>query len=203
MIRRLFISLALSLGVTATMAQTAPVAPDQLVKQMSTDVLEAAKADKAVQAGDLNRVVALVDAKVLPFLDFQRMTSTAVGRFWRQATPEQQKRLQDEFKLLLTRSYAGALSQVKNVNIIMKPLRADAADTEVVVKTEIRGKGDPIMLDYRLAKQADGNWRIYDVNVLGVWMVDNYRNSFTQEINKNGLDGLIKLLSDKNKAMKS
>ena len=99
MIRRLFISLALSLGVTATMAQTAPVAPDQLVKQMSTDVLEAAKADKAVQAGDLNRVVALVDAKVLPFLDFQRMTSTAVGRFWRQATPEQQKRLQDEFKL--------------------------------------------------------------------------------------------------------
>ena len=156
MIRRLFISLALSLGVTATMAQTAPVAPDQLVKQMSTDVLEAAKADKAVQAGDLNRVVALVDAKVLPFLDFQRMTSTAVGRFWRQATPEQQKRLQDEFKLLLTRSYAGALSQVKNVNIIMKPLRADAADTEVVVKTEIRGKGDPIMLDYRLAKQADG-----------------------------------------------
>ncbi len=171
--------------------------PDGLIRQLSIETIEAVKADKAIQGGDVGRIVTLVDTKVMPHVNFQRMTSSAVGRFWRQASPEQQKRLQDEFKVLLMRTYAGALSQVKDQTIALKPLRASAEDTEVVVKTEVRGKGDPIQLDYRLEKSANG-WKIYDVNVLGIWLADQYRNSFAQEIGANGIDGLIKALADKN-----
>ena len=171
--------------------------PDGLIRQLSIETLEAVKADKAIQAGDTNKIVALVDTKVMPHVNFQRMTSSAVGRFWRQATPDQQKRLQDEFKTLLVRTYAGALAQVKDQTIALKPLRASAEDTEVVVKTEVRGKGDPIQLDYRLEKSG-AVWKIYDVNVLGIWLADQYRNSFAQEIGANGIDGLIKALADKN-----
>ncbi len=174
-----------------------PSTPDGLIRQLSIETLEAVKADKAIQAGDTNKIVTLVDTKVMPHVNFQRMTSSAVGRFWRQASPEQQKRLQDEFKTLLVRTYAGALSQVKDQTIALKPLRASAEDTEVVVKTEVRGKGDPIQLDYRLEKSG-AVWKIYDVNVLGIWLADQYRNSFAQEIGANGIDGLIKALADKN-----
>lgn len=174
-------------------------APEVLIKEVSVDVLEAVRADKAIQAGDVQKVIALVDAKVMPYVNFQRMTSSAVGRYWRQATPEQQKRLQDEFKALLMRTYSGALAQVKDQTVQIKPMRSGADDTEVVVKTEVRGKGDPIQLDYRLEKAATG-WRIYDVNVLGVWLVENYRNSFAQEIGANGIDGLITKLAERNKS---
>ncbi|MCE9660254.1 MAG: ABC transporter substrate-binding protein [Burkholderiales bacterium] len=175
-------------------------APDALVKEISTDVLESAKSDKSIQSGDLKKVIALVDQKVMPYIDFQRMTSSAVGRYWRQATPEQQKRLQEEFKVLLVRTYSGALSQVSAEQTIeLKPMRSQPADTEVVVRTEIRGKGDPIQLDYRLSKAGD-SWKIYDVNVLGVWLVENYRNSFAQEIGANGIDGLVGKLAERNKA---
>ena len=163
-------------------------------------MLESVKADKSIQSGDLKKVIALVDQKVMPYVDFQRMTSSAVGRYWRQATPEQQKRLQDEFKLLLVRTYSGALSQVSPEQTIeLKPMRSQPADNEVVVRTEIRGKGDPIQLDYRLAKAGD-SWKIYDVNVMGVWLVENYRNSFAQEIGANGIDGLIGKLAERNKS---
>ena len=156
--------------------------------------------DKTIQAGDLRKVIALVDQKVLPYVNFQRMTSAAVGRYWRQATPEQQKRLQEEFKLLLVRTYSGALSQVSaEQKVELKPMRAAPTDNEVVVRTEIRGKGDPIQLDYRLEKAGD-SWKIYDVNVLGVWLVENYRNSFAQEIGANGIEGLIGKLAERNKA---
>jgi phospholipid transport system substrate-binding protein len=145
-------------------------------------------------------VIALVDQKVFPYVNFQRMTASAVGRYWKQATPEQQKRLQDEFKLLLVRTYSGALSQVSPEQTVeIKPMRGSASDAEVVVKTEIRGKGDPIQLDYRLEKDG-ANWKIYDVNVLGVWLVENYRNSFAQEIGANGIDGLIAKLAERNKS---
>ena len=174
-------------------------APDALIKQVSTDVLEAVKTDKTIQAGDTQKVIALVDSKVMPYVNFQRMTASAVGRYWRQATPEQQKRLQDEFKTLLVRTYSGALSQVKDQTVVLKPMRSAPADTEVVVRTEVRGKGDPIQLDYRLEK-SDNGWKIYDVNVLGVWLVENYRNSFAQEIGSNGVDGLIAKLAERNKA---
>ena len=128
-------------------------APEALIKEVSTDVLDAVKADKTIQAGDVRKVIALVDQKVMPYVNFQRMTASAVGRYWRQATPDQQKRLQDEFKLLLVRTYSGALSQVSAEQTVeLKPMRSAPTDTEVVVRTEIRGKGDPIQLDYRLEK---------------------------------------------------
>jgi phospholipid transport system substrate-binding protein len=173
-------------------------APDVLIKQVSTDVLDSIKADKSIQAGDVNKIMALVDAKVMPYVNFQRMTASAVGRYWRQATPEQQKRLQDEFKTLLVRTYSGALSQVKDQTVSLKPSRGTPDDNEIVIKTEVRGHGDPIQLDYRLEKTPAG-WKIYDVNVLGVWLVENYRNSFAQEIGAKGIDGLIAALAEKNK----
>ena len=184
------------LGMSAHAADAS--APDQLIRQLSLDVMESVKSDKAIQGGDVSRLTGLVDAKVMPHVNFQHMTSSAVGRFWRQATPEQQAQLQEQFKTLLVRTYAGALTQVKDQTIALKPLRAPADATDVVVKTEIRGSGEPIQLDYRLEK-LDGGWMIYDVSVLGIWLADQYRNSFAQEIGANGIDGLIKALADKNK----
>ena len=191
---------AAALGIASGAQAQAGKAPDALVRGVSTDVLDSVKADKSIQSGDLKKVTVLVDQKVMPYVDFQRMTSSAVGRYWRQATPDQQKRLQDEFKLLLVRTYSGALSQVSPEQTIeLKPMRSQPADTEVIVRTEIRGKGDPIQLDYRLAKAGD-SWKIYDVNVMGVWLVENYRNSFANEIGANGIDGLIGKLAERNKA---
>jgi len=175
-----------------------PQAPDALIKQVSTEVIDSIKADKSIQAGDVQKIIALVDAKVMPHVNFQRMTASAVGRYWRQATPEQQKKLQDEFKILLVRTYSGALAQVKDQTVQLKPMRGSPADAELVVRTEVRGKGDPIQLDYRLEKTPNG-WKIYDVNVMGVWLVENYRNSFAQEIGANGIDGLITKLAERNK----
>lgn len=191
-------SAALLFGIGTAQAADAVKAPDQLIKEVSTDVLDAVKADKSIQAGDVQKVIALVDAKVMPYVNFQRMTASAVGRYWRQATPEQQKRLQEEFKTLLVRTYSGALAQVKDQTVQLKPMRAGPDDKDVVVKTEVRGKGDPIQLDYRLEKRDDG-WKIYDVNVLGVWLVQNYTSSFAQEIGANGIDGLIAKLVERNK----
>lgn len=190
---------ALMFALGTANAADAAKAPDQLIKEVSTDVLDTIKADKNIQAGDVQKIIALVDAKVMPHVNFQRMTASAVGRYWRQATPEQQKRLQDEFKVLLVRTYSGALSQVKDQSVQLKPMRANPDDKDVVVKTEVRGKGDPIQLDYRLEKKDDG-WKIYDVNVLGVWLVQNYTSSFAQEIGANGIDGLIAKLAERNKA---
>ena len=186
----------LSIGCVLAHAQ-AGKAPDALIKEVSTDVLDAVRADKSIKQGDVQKVIALVDAKVMPYVNFQRMTSSAVGRYWRQATPEQQKRLQEEFKILLVRTYSGALAQVQDQTVEIKPMRGAPTDKEVVVKTEIRGRGDPVQLDYRL-EQTAGGWKIYDVNVLGVWLVENYRNTFSQEIGANGIDGLISKLADRN-----
>jgi phospholipid transport system substrate-binding protein len=172
---------------------------DALVQKVSTDVLEAVKADKAMQAGDVKKLNALIETKVLPYVNFQRMTSSAVGRYWRQATPEQQASLEQEFRTMLLRTYTGALSQVRDQTVQIKPSRALQEGDEVIVRTEVRGKGDPIQLDYRLEKSPATGWKIYDVNVLGVWLVENYRNSFAQEINTSGIDGLINKLAQRNK----
>ncbi|MCW5655033.1 phospholipid-binding protein MlaC [Hydrogenophaga sp.] len=174
-------------------------APDAMVKRVSTEVLSAIKADPAIQAGDVNRIMALVDAKIMPNVNFSRMTSSAVGRYWRQATPEQQKRLQDEFKTLLVRTYSGALGEVKDQTLSFRPMRSKPEDTEVVVRSEVRGMGDPIQLDYRLEKTSSG-WKIYDLNVLGVWLVETYRTQFAQEISAKGVDGLIASLAQRNKS---
>ena len=199
--KRLFLWLtAAVLGAGAGFAQAqAGKAPDALIKEVSSDVLEAVKADKSIKQGDVNKVIALVDAKVMPHVNFQRMTASAVGRYWRQATPEQQKRLQEEFKILLVRTYSGALAQVQDQTVELKPMRGGADDKEVIVKTEIKGRGDPVQLDYRLENVA-GAWKVYDINVLGVWLVENYRNSFSQEIGASGIDGLINKLAERNKA---
>jgi phospholipid transport system substrate-binding protein len=177
-------------------------APDALIKRLSVDVLDTIKSDKAIRAGDMSRVVALVDNRIMPNVNFQRMTASAVGPGWRQATPEQQKRLQDEFKTLLVRTYAGALAQVSDQTIAMKPLRAAPEDKEVIVRTEVKGHGDAIQLDYRLEKTpgVGAGWKIYNLNVLGVWLVETYRSQFAQQINAKGLDGLIDSLVEQNKA---
>jgi phospholipid transport system substrate-binding protein len=144
----------------------------------------------------------LVDSKIMPNVDFRRMTAAAVGPAWRQATPEQQKRLQDEFKILLVRTYSGALAQVNDQIVSIKPQRSEPTDTDVVVRTEVRGHGDPIQLDYRLEKTPGqgAGWKIYNLNVLGVWLVETYRTQFAQEISAKGVDGLIATLVERNKS---
>ncbi len=176
--------------------------PDALIRRLSMDVLNTVRADKAIQAGDIDKVIALVDKTVMPNVNFRRMTAAAVGPGWRQATPEQQKRLQDEFKVLLVRTYAGALAQVSDQTVRIKPMRAAADDKDVLVRTEIVGKGDPIQLDYRLEKTPGegAGWKIYNLNVLGVWLVETYRSQFAQEINAKGIDGLIDTLVARNKS---
>jgi phospholipid transport system substrate-binding protein len=175
-------------------------APDEMIKTMSTQILDRIKADKELREGDLRRLSQFVDETIMPSVNFERMTALSVGRNWRQATPDQQKALMTEFRSLLIRTYAGALSAVKDQQVRVKPLRAGADEAEVVVRSEIvQSRGDPIQLDYRMEKTPAG-WKIYDLNVLGVWLVETYRNQFTQEINAKGIDGLIKSLADRNKA---
>ncbi|RYF83030.1 MAG: ABC transporter substrate-binding protein [Comamonadaceae bacterium] len=198
------LSATLVLSGAASMAPVwaADEAPDALVKRLSTEVLSTIKADASIKAGDVNKIMALVDTLIMPNVNFQRMTASAVGPAWRQATPEQRTRLQQEFKSLLVRTYAGALDQVSDQEVAIRPFRGAAADKEVLVQSEIRGRGDPIQLDYRLEKtpgQGYG-WKVYNLNVMGVWLVETYRTQFSQEINSKGVDGLIASLAARNKA---
>lgn len=205
---RRFLSRLLAVLVVSTSsllalpASAADEAADVLIKRLSTEVLDDIKADQAIQAGDFSRVITLVDTKIMPNVNFLRMTASAVGPAWRQASAEQKKRLQDEFKILLVRTYAGALSQVDDQTIIVRPMRAYPADKEVVVRTEIKGRGNPVQLDYRLEKTPGegAGWKIYNLNVLGVWLVETYRSQFAQEINAKGIDGLITTLAERNKS---
>ena len=203
--KRIFGYFLALLATTASLlvlpARAADEAPDALIKRLSTEVLESIRTDKAIQAGDNARIVALVDAKIMPNVNFQRMTASAVGPAWRQASAEQKARLQEEFKVLLVRTYAGALTQVSDQSIVIKPMRADPQDREVVVRTEVKGRGDAIELDYRLEKTPGegAGWKIYNLNVLGVWLVETYRSQFSQEINAKGLNGLITTLTERNK----
>jgi phospholipid transport system substrate-binding protein len=206
--KRYFLAVALSAATVlsnATWAQTSIEAPDALVKRLAVEVSDAVKADKTLASGDIAKVAALIDSKVIPFVNFQRMTASSVGPGWRSATPEQQKRLQEEFKMLLIRTYAGAVKEIKDQTVVVKPLKAAPEDVNVIVRSEIRGKNEPIQLDYRVGKVQDGAvavWKIYDINILGVWLVETYRGQFAQEINANGVDGLIKLLTERNKGVK-
>jgi phospholipid transport system substrate-binding protein len=195
-------------GLAAVLAGVSPAAfasdeaPDALIKRLSDEMLAIIRSDAAVRKGDIQRIMQIVDSKIMPNVNFQRMTALAVGPAWRQASAEQKKKLQDEFKNLLVRTYSGALSQVGDETISVKPLRAAPADTEVLVRTEIRGRGDPIQLDYRLEKTPGegAGWKIFNLNVLGVWLVETYRSQFSQEINAKGVDGLIATLAERNKA---
>jgi phospholipid transport system substrate-binding protein len=194
-------AVAMSTAVLVAPARAAVEAPDALVKRVSTDVIDSVKADKDIQAGNSKKIMDLVNSKILPYVDSDKMTAQAAGRFWRQATPEQQKQLAAEFRTLLVYTYAGALSQIKNETIEFKPFRADPADTEVEVKSQVNlTRGEPITLNYRLSKGPQG-WKIFDLNVLGAWLVETYKSTFASEIGKNGIDGLIKKLHDRNEQL--
>jgi phospholipid transport system substrate-binding protein len=192
-------TLALAPAAPARAQAALPAAPDKMMEMLSNQVLDRIKADKDLQSGDLRRLSQFVDETVMPYMNFERMTALAVGRAWRTATPEQQKQLMVEFRALLLRTYADAMSAVKDQTVRVKPLRAASEDTEVIVRSEIvQPRGDPIQLDYRMEKNTP-HWKIYDINVLGVWLVETYRNQFAQEINARGVDGLIKVLGDRNR----
>ena len=183
----------------AGLAQAAEETPDVLIRRISQEVLDVAKTDKDIQAGDQSKVLKLVEAKVLPYVDFQRMTELAAGRNWRAATPDQQQELVKQFKSLLIFTYSGALSQVKDQRLEYKPFRADPTDTDVEVRSQVitPRAGQVIELNYRLAKGTEG-WKIYDINVLGAWLIETYKGNFSAEISKSGIDGLIKTLTAKN-----
>jgi len=195
------VALMISAVAVTGLAHAADEAPDQLIKRLSQEILDTAKNDKDIQAGNQKKIYDMVEGKILPFIDFQRMTSLAAGKSWREATPEQQKQLTNEFRTLLIFTYSGAMSQIKDQRVEFKPFRAAADDTDVEVKTSVvQSRGEPIQLNYRLQKSATG-WKIYDINVLGAWLVETYKGSFSAEISKSGIDGLIKTLSDKNKKL--
>jgi phospholipid transport system substrate-binding protein len=192
-------AIALTLGTSLSLAQ-AETAPDAFVMKLSTEVIDAVKADKAIQAGDVSRIRALVDAKVLPNVNLQRMVVKSVGQPWRSATPEQQKRLTEEFKTYLINTYAGALTQVRDQTVKLRPVRAGSSANEVVIGTDVVSKGEPIQLDYRLEKAGDG-WKIYDFNVLGLWATDSFRSQFARDLSGGGVDALIARLTEKNKSI--
>jgi phospholipid transport system substrate-binding protein len=203
-IAQLIVTAAVAAFSTSVIAAPAPAtneAPDVLVKRVSTDVIDSVKADKDIQSGNSRKIIDLVNTKILPYVDADKMTAQAAGRFWRQATPEQQKQLSAEFRDLLIYTYAGALSQIKNETIEFKPFRADPADPEVEVKSQVNlSRGEPITLNYRLSKSAQG-WKIFDLNVMGAWLVETYKSTFASEIGKGGIDGLIKKLHDRNQQL--
>jgi phospholipid transport system substrate-binding protein len=203
-ILRRLAGLTLLLATGAALA--AAPAPDVLIRQVSTEVLETARNDKAIQAGDVARVAALVENKVMPHVDFEVVTRSAVGPQWRSASAEQRSRLQAEFKQLLIRVYAGALTELRDQSVQITRTQPVQGSTQVIVQSEVRGKGEPVKLDYRLDKRGAAgaeSWKIIDVNVAGLWLVQNYRTQFAQELTKGGIDGLIAALVERNKGGKS
>ena len=197
-LKNLFKSMVSVALVVAVAQAHADGTADVLVRQISVEVIETAKSDKAIQGGDLARISALVESKVMPHVNFEVVTRSAVGPQWRSATPEQRGKLQAEFKTLLVRVYAGAISQLRDQTVEITKTLPVPGGSQVVVQTEVRGKGEPIKLDYRLDKVAE-SWKIIDVNVGGLWLVQNYRSQFAQELGKGGIDGLIATLVERNK----
>lgn len=186
----------------AVFAQTPDqaTAPDALIKMVVTDVMVSIKSDPDIQKGNIPKIVDLVEKKIVPFTDMRRTTEMAMGPNWKKATPEQQNQLVLEFKNLLIRTYSGALSQLRDQTVQFKALRAAPDDKEVTVKTVVLGRGDPVPLDYRLEK-TDKGWKVYDINIMGAWLVEAYRNQFSNQISQNGIDGLVKFLQDRNKQL--
>ena len=202
-IQKYFSALLSSLFLLAGSASAQVVdqsTPDGLIKTVVSDVMASVKSDPEIQKGNIPRIVDLVEKKIVPYTDMRRTTEMAMGPNWKKATPEQQAQLVSEFKSLLIRTYSGALSQLRDQTIQFKPLRAAPDDKEVVVKTVVMGRGDPVPLDYRLEKTANG-WRVYDMNIMGVWLVEAYRNQFANQISQNGVEGLVKFLQDRNKQL--
>lgn len=197
MLKKLLILATLVVGMNAQLAWSQE-SPDALVRKNTTEILAALKADKDLAAGNQKKIEKLADEKILPLFNFVRMTQLAVGRNWKDASDAQKKSLIDEFRTLLVRTYSTSLTQFRNQTIDVKPTKMAAGDTEVVVKTQVvQPGGQPIPIDYSLEKSGD-SWKVYDVLIDGVSLVTNYRSSFNTEIQKSGIDGLIKSLSDRN-----
>lgn len=197
------LSLLLLLFVAAAPAFAQEAGPDVLVKKVTDEVLTVVRQDKDIQSGHTKKAVDLVETKVLPHFNFQHMTALAVGRDWSKATPEQKKRLADEFKTLLVRTYSNSLTSYKNQTVVYKPTKLQGNEMDVIVKTEIQQPGNkPVQLDYALEKQGDA-WKVYDVIVAGISLVTNYRDTFAQEIRANGVEGLVLMLANKNKQLEA
>ena len=194
--------LLLASGTVLAQAPDQLTAPDALIKMVVTEVMATVKADPDIQKGNIPKIVDLVEKKIVPYTDMRRTTEMAMGPNWKKASPEQQAQLTSEFKNLLIRTYSGALSQLRDQTVQFKALRASPDDKEVVVKTVVLGRGDPVPLDYRLEKTANG-WKVYDMNIMGVWLVEAYRNQFSNQISQNGIEGLVKFLQDRNKQLAS
>ena len=198
-IKKLITLFSLSLAALGTALAQNDGGAEKLVRQITMDVIDTAKTDKAIQGGDFGRILALVETKVMPHVNFEVMTRSAVGPKWREATAEQRSKLQTEFKTLLVRVYSGALSQLKDQQVEITKTQPVQGSTQLVVQSEVRGKAEPIKLDYRMDKSGEA-WKIIDVNVGGIWLVTSYRSQFAQEITAGGLDGLIAKLVERNKA---
>lgn len=187
--------------VLAVPARGAELAPDALAKSVTDEVLAIVRADKEIQAGNRKRVLQLVESKIVPHFSFTRMTQLAMGRNWRQASAEQQKVLVGEFRTLLVRTYTAAFTQYRNETIEYRPVRMKPGDTDVVVQSFInRPGGQPVSVDYSMEKTGEG-WKVYNVKIEGVSLVENYRNTFNAEIQKSGVDGLIRTLSERNREL--
>ena len=200
--KSLVASLLLIFGVVFAQTPDQATAPDALIKMVVSDVMASVKSDPDIQKGNIPKIVDLVEKKIVPYTDMRRTTEMAMGPNWKKATPEQQNQLVLEFKNLLIRTYSGALSQLRDQTVQFKALRAAPDDKEVVVKTVVLGRGDPVPLDYRLEK-TDKGWKVYDMNIMGVWLVEAYRNQFSNQISQNGIEGLVKFLQDRNKQLAS
>jgi phospholipid transport system substrate-binding protein len=198
----LAMGLFIAFGLAQAQALDQATPPDALIKTVVTDVMTSVKADPEIQKGSIPKIVELVEKKIVPYTDMRRTTEMAMGPNWKKATPEQQAQLTAEFKNLLIRTYSGALSQLRDQTVQFKALRAAPDDKEVVVKTVVLGRGDPVPLDYRL-ESTDKGWKVYDMNIMGVWLVEAYRNQFANQISQNGIEGLVKFLQDRNKQLAS
>ncbi|MFJ5380388.1 phospholipid-binding protein MlaC [Cupriavidus sp. CER94] len=204
MIKRLllpFLTVVAFAGAGAAHAQQADAStPDGLVKAVVNDVMSTVQSDKDMQAGNIGKITQLVEQKILPHANFTRTTQIAMGRNWSKATPEQQKVITDEFKTLLIRTYAGAIAQIRDQKVQFRPYRGTADDTDATIRTQVINKGEPIQMDYRLEKTAEG-WKVYDINVLGAWLTEAYKGSFNTIANQQGVDGVIKTLQDRNRQL--
>jgi phospholipid transport system substrate-binding protein len=200
LLNRWITGLLVGLMSSVVFAQAA-AAPDELIRTVTQGVLDQVRSDRSLQTGNIERLNTLVDQRVMPYVNFQRMTALAVGRNWRQATPDQQQQLMTEFRRLLLLTYADAVRQVTDTTIQIRPMRSKPDDDEVIVRTQVLRPGkEAIQLDYRLEKSG-ASWKIFDLNILGLWLVEHYRNQFTQVVGASGIDGLIKSLQDKNRTL--
>ncbi|MGV3742170.1 MAG: MlaC/ttg2D family ABC transporter substrate-binding protein [Burkholderiaceae bacterium] len=202
-LNRFLLFLALALCAALNVRAAEPEAPDVLIRRLSNEMLEIIKSDKALRAGNTRRVQEVVEEKLLPHVNFRRTTALTVGHHWRTATPEQQQQLIDEFRDLLIHTYSGALSQVGDQKLQVRPLREPVSGDDVEVQSHVIQSGrEPVQVNYRLEKLPDG-WKIYDVSVFGAWLTQAYKNTFSAEVNRSGIEGLIRLLSEKNRQLAS